>query len=216
MSRKYLTTLAIAAILVALPSAGFAQEANVQSGQDSQNTQATSDAGQQAGRMVPATAVLATDIDSRKMPPGSAFQAKLQDKVRLEGGPELPAGTILSGRVVNDDTQAGGTAKLALQFTEAQLKNGQAVPIKATIFNVYNVTDDDAPTANSLQWNGVTLGVDQIDVVSGVDLHSRIAGPNSGVFVSTKKEDIKLSRSIGVDLAIAPSAGGTQQTAGSN
>jgi hypothetical protein len=217
MSRKYLTTLAIAAILVALPSAGFAQEGSVQSGQDSQSTQAISDASQQANRMVPAAAVFTSDIDSKKMPAGSTFQAKLEDKVRLEGGPELPSGTVLVGQVVNDSTQASGMAKLALQFTEAHLKNGQTVPIKATIFNVFNATDDDAvANASSLQWNRGNLGVDQVDAISGVDLHSSIANANSGVFVSTKKDDIKLSRDIGVDLAIGPSAGGTQQTAGSN
>jgi hypothetical protein len=217
MNRKYLTRLAIAAILVALPSAGFAQEGSVQSGPDSQTTQAASDANQQASRMVPATAVFITDIDSRKMAAGATFQAKLEDKVRLEGGPELPAGTVLIGQIVNDGTQASGTAKLALQFTAARLKNGQDVPIKATIFNVFNATDDDsAATASSLRWNRGALGVDQVDAVSGVDLHSSIASPNSGIFVSTKKDDIKLSRNIGVDLAIAPSAAGTQQTAGSN
>jgi hypothetical protein len=34
--------------------------------------------------------------------------------------------------------------------------------------------------------------MDQENVVSGVDLHSKISSQNSGVFVSTKKADIKL------------------------
>jgi hypothetical protein len=163
--------------------------------------------------MVPAAAVFTTDIDSRKMSSGSTFQSKLQDKVRLEGGPELPSGTLLVGRVVEDNTQAAGPAKLALQFTEADLKNGQTVPIKATIVNVYATTNGEYANA-PLEWNRSTLGVDQVDVVSGVDLHSRIAGPNSGVFVSTGKDDIKLPKDMGIELAIAPRAVTAQAAAG--
>ena len=43
--------------------------------------------------------------------------------------------------------------------------------------------------------------------MSGVDLHSKIADSNSGVFVSTKKDDVKLPRGYGIALAIAPRTG---------
>lgn len=47
------------------------------------------------------------------------------------------------------------------------------------------------------------LQIDEIGALSGVDLHSRIASKNSGVFVSTKKDDMKLSAGSEFALAIA-------------
>lgn len=55
-------------------------------------------------------------------------------------------------------------------------------------------------------WTDATLEVDQLNVVPGVDLHSSIASQNSGVLVSTKKDDVKLIRGSQVQLAVAPLA----------
>jgi hypothetical protein len=52
---------------------------------------------------------------------------------------------------------------------------------------------------------------DMIGVLSNVDLHSRIAGENSGVFVSATKRDIKLAERTQLALAI-----GAQETTGMN
>jgi hypothetical protein len=218
MSFKLPTALAIAAVLVAFPSSGLAQTGNTQSGEAAQDASISSGATQEAAKMVSATAVFTSEIDSRKMQPGAQFQAKLLKKVQLEGGPELPTGTVLAGQVVSDDTQSAGAAKLALRFTQADLKNGQAVPIKATIIHVYNVPDVEASQYGASpgpeSWDRQTTAIKQIDAVSGVDLHSNIASPNSGVFVSTRKDDIKLSQSTGVELVIAPQATASQASAG--
>jgi hypothetical protein len=56
-------------------------------------------------------------------------------------------------------------------------------------------------------WTRSIHAVDQIDALSGVDLHSRITSQNSGVLVSTKKDDIKLKRGTEFALAIAPEGG---------
>lgn len=222
MNFKLPTALAIAAVLIALPSSGFARTADpqpndVQPSQAAQSTSSSS-ATQVAAKMVSGLAVFTSEIDARKTQPGAQFQAKLLKKVQLEGGPELPAGTRLVGQIVTDDTQSTGSAKLALRFSQANLKNGQTVPIKATIVDAYHVPDDfetqygevDSPQP----WDHQSIRVDQIGALSGVDLHSNITSPNSGVFVSTKKDDIKLSTSIGVELAIAPQAIATQASAG--
>lgn len=219
MSCKLPTVLAIAAILIAPPVSGFAQTADMQSGHVAQSTSDDSTAQQQAAKMASATAVFTSEIDSRKASPGSPFQAKLLKKVRFADGQELPAGTLLVGQIVNDETQSAGLAKLALRFTQANLKNGQTLPIKATIVDVYHVPDDleavqygavDDPSG----WDGKATAIDQIGVLSGVDLHSSIASPNSGVFVSTKKDDIKLSKNVGVALAIAPQSATGQPSVG--
>ncbi len=52
-------------------------------------------------------------------------------------------------------------------------------------------------------WNDGTLAVDQIGAMNGVDLHSKIASQNSGVFVSTNKDNMKLVNGSELELAIA-------------
>jgi len=83
------------------------------------------------------------------------------------------------------------------------------VPVKATIVGFFGPGANDSgsyPVAPGDQvpnsWNDGTLQLDQIDVAGGVDLHSKIASANSGVFVSTKKNDIKLSRGSEIQFAI--------------
>lgn len=164
----------------------------------------------EAMRMVPAQAALKTKLDAAKLSPGSTFEAVLSRKIQLQNGPTLPEGTVLLGSVATDDMNINGTSKLALRFTQANLKNGQQLPIKATIVNIYqpdDTSDQGYPVQPGDQvpnnWNDGTLAVDQIDVVSGVDLHSRIASMNSGVLVSTRKSDVKLREGSEFALAIA-------------
>lgn len=161
-------------------------------------------------RMVPARAALVENLDADKTKPGSRFEATLSKTVKLDNGPELPEGTVLLGTVATDDMNVKGTSKLALRFTEAKLKDGMVVPIKATIVGVYKPREDNFqgyPVAPGDQvpnsWNDGTLQVDQIAVLSGVDLHSKIASMNSGVLVSTTKDNMKLSAGSEFALAIA-------------
>ena len=194
MNIKCTTVLAIAAVLIAPASLIFAQAPAAE-----------------AAKMVPANASFTSVIDSQKMQVGAQFRVKLTTKVHLDNNTELPAGTILVGQIVKDDTQSGGAAKLALRFTEADLKGGKTVPIKATIVDVYALYNDGMSTNNGvvthpLDWNAKTTVVNQVGVISDVDLHSNIASSNSGVFVSTKK-DIKLTPNTGVELAIEASSG---------
>lgn len=57
-------------------------------------------------------------------------------------------------------------------------------------------------------WNDGTLAEDQVGVIKGVDLHSRISSQNSGVLVSSSKDDVKLPR--GTDLSLALASGNGQ------
>ena len=168
------------------------------------------EAHQQADQMVPAQAYLLHKLDARNMKPGTQFTARLATKVHLKNGPELPKGTELIGKVSTDDMQLKGNSKLALCITQARLKDGKMIPVKATIVGVYgpetetqqgyNVAPGEEQTND---WNQSMLRIDQIDAISGVDLHSRVAGNNSGVFVTTKKSDVKLSAGSELALAIA-------------
>jgi hypothetical protein len=194
MNIKNTAALAIAALLIAPSSFLFAQSADV-----------AASATQEASKMVPANAVFLSNVDSQKLTAGTQIKVKLQSQVRLSNGPVLPNGTVLVGQVVDDTTQTG-KAKLALRFTEADLKGGQTVQIKATIFNVFQAASETSVVdeANEpMGWDKKAVGVNQPDVVPGIDLHSSIDSPNSGVIVSTKKADIKLSSNTAIALAIA-------------
>jgi hypothetical protein len=220
--------LSVAAFSFALVSPNFAEGQNAQNRETAQAQQGAMNASRghnEAMQMVPARAALVKTLDARKARQGEQFQAKLSQTVQLKNGPKLPSGTQLIGVVGSDDMQNGenGTSKLALRFTEAKLKDGKVVPIKATIVGVfapeavnsegYNVAAGDQQP-NS--WTDGTLQVDQIGALSGVDLHSKIASKNSGVFVSNKKDDVKLKNGSELTLAIAANPNSQTATNGQN
>ena len=191
--------LAAASLVFACPQFSRAQDMN--------NAQSDPSAEGQAVQMVPAQAALATSLDARTMQPGTQFQATLNDTIHLKNGTELPHGTRLVGTVSSDSMTPQAKSVLALRFTQAQLKDGKVVPIKATITDLHAGgrygTDPLTSQPNLAPWDGKSLTVDDLDVVSGVDLHSRIAGNNSGVFVSNTKDDVKLQAGSQMELAIA-------------
>ena len=167
--------------------------------------------------MVRARSYLQNTLDAKDSKPGTKFEAVLSQKVHLKDGSELPRGTKLMGTVATDDMQIQGNSKLALRITSAQLKDGKTIPIKAMIVGVYAPDDEDAQGYNiapgdeeSNDWTKSMLGVDQLDVMSGVDLHSRISGQNSGVFVAKKKDNVKIPS--GSELALAIAGQGQQTT----
>jgi hypothetical protein len=191
----------LAAVSLALLSPGFAHASN--------STDANA-AGERAEamQMVPARAAVINRLDANKLKPGEQFKVQLADTVHLKDGTELHRGTMLYG-VISTDNLHPGNSKLALNFTKAELKDGKAVPIKATIVGVagpgsdmngYDVARGDQEPN---EWNTATLRIDEINALSGVDLHSRINGNNSGVFVTNKKDDVKLSAGSELMLAIA-------------
>lgn len=185
----------VLAIALFLPVTLFAQAAN-------------SSGKYEATKMVRATVLLTRTLDADKDQPNSTFEAKLVRKVTLSDGTVLPEYTTLTGKVTTDDMNVKGTSKLALCFDQARLKDGKVVPIKATIVDITTPgsvpEDDNAPNT----WTNKTLVVDQISVMSDLDLHSNIASNNSGVFVSTKKHDVKLPSGSQLQLAIGPAING--------
>jgi hypothetical protein len=196
-------SMAVACLVLAGP--GFAQ---------TQNTDQTGAAAQQeAAIMVPAQAAMIKSLDARKDKPGEEFRARLNNTVHLKNGPELPHGTILIGQVTTDDMQTSGNSRLALRFTEAKLKDGKVIPLKAMIVGVQPPESDTPTELNEqapLPWNSNTLQVDQEGVFSGVDLHSRVNSQNSGVFVTKTKDNVKLRAGSELTLAVAAQSGGQQ------
>lgn len=219
MNSEWMKSITMAAVSVALLAPGVARAQDPAAAQTSQSgvrsAQTTPNMGSVSGRnegmkMVPARAALTEKLDANKLKEGEQFKVKLADTVHLKNGPELPHGTVLYG-VISTDTMHPGNAKLALRFTEARLKDGKLVPIKATIVGLARpepengegydiVAGDQEPNS----WTPQMLQVDQVNTISGIDLHSRIAGNNSGVFIAAKKDDVKLAMGSELLLAIAP------------
>jgi len=213
-------SLSIAALAMAL----FLPAVTVY-GQDSSQPQPTQSAAnmpntnarQEAADMVRARAYLLHKLDAKDMKPGTQFTARLSGNVHLKNGPELPRGTELIGNVSTDDMQLKGTSKLALRIDEARLKDGKTVPVKAVIVGVYapesetvNGTNVAPGQEEANDWTSSILKVDQLDAVGDTDLHSRVGGNNSAVFVSTKKDNVTIS--AGSEFALAIAAKGGEQT----
>jgi hypothetical protein len=207
--------LAIAATCTLLCLPVLAQTSPSDQSQGSAGVASSESAG--ALHLVPATALLLDTLDAKKLEPGASFTARLNTRVHLANGTELPPGTVLQGAVTSDDMNLQGTSKLALQFTTARLKDGQSVPIKAAIVGLYSNDGFDDAYNGWADWNQQTVGVDQLDAMSGVDLHSKIDSQNSGVFVTTRKDDVKLGRGSNFSLAIAAEPGAqTNSTSSGN
>jgi hypothetical protein len=184
----------------------------------STNSSASLKGRREAMRMVPAQAVLKEKIDARKLQPGDKFHAALTATVDLKNGLKLPRGTQLIGTVAQDKMRTNGASTLALRFTQAKLKDGKVVPIKATIVGVsapasfYEYGAQSSYSAADV-WNDKTLKIDQLNAESGVSMHSAVANRNSGVFVTTKKHDVKLPDGAQIALAIAARNSGPQHNA---
>jgi hypothetical protein len=202
MKRVGVFSLAMGVACLAFTGSGFAQTQYGGPAPANSATANSSGGQQEATMMVPAEANLSKALDAKKLQPGKQFSAKLADTVHLKNGPKLPRGTELIGTVGTDDMQLNGNSKLALRITEAKLKDGKTIPIKATIVGI--APSGTPEYSDSNPWTSATLQVDQVGAMKDVDLHSRIAGNNSGVFVTTTKDDVKLGSGSEIMLAIAP------------
>jgi uncharacterized lipoprotein YbaY len=204
-------TLALTAVISALSMPALAQSA---SGPESQTMQTSADSvgANQAAQMVPALATLPHTLDAEKDHLDSTFRAELDHKITLSDGTVLPSHTVLSGKITRDDMQATGKSSFALRIDQAQLKNGKTLPIKATIVDIAHPTFSTDEYAVTNDWTSQTLTVEQLNVVSGVDLHSEIASNDSAVFVSTKKHDVKVPAGSELKLAIGPASDASTPT----
>lgn len=212
--------LNIGSISMVALSVAFVMPLAAQSSNPSNQTmsnETTSNWHAEADQMVPTRAAIDRTLDAKDSKPGTEFMAKLPGKVHLKDGSELPAGTVLMGKVSVDDLNESGQSKLALRIDEAKLKDGTTMPVKATIVGVYGpgtgrwTAYDTAPgdqVPNS--WNKSEGQVDEPNALGGADLHSAISSKNSGVLVSTKAEDIKLKK--GTELALAITDDKAQQS----
>lgn len=207
MKRRTILAFSLAAASLALlsPNPSFAQNPGDRGTQIVPGATSDPAAQQEAATMAPAQAALENGLDARHLQTGSQIQAKLTDSVHLKDGRKLPRGTRLIGSVTAGSTQPGAASRLAIRFTQAYLKDGKTLPITASIVGEappYDSRETAVATDISPTWDGKTVQFDEMGVISGVDLHSRIGAENSGIFVATGRDDVKLAAGSRLALAI--------------
>ncbi|HEX3436260.1 MAG TPA: hypothetical protein VHT24_05785 [Pseudacidobacterium sp.] len=95
-------------------------------------------------QLVGARAELNKGLDAKKAKQGDPVTVKLTDAVKIPDSTELPKNTVLIGHV--DQVQPSenkGDSVIQVTFDKAQLKDGQQLPIKATIMQI-------APPVNAM------------------------------------------------------------------
>jgi hypothetical protein len=177
--------------------------------QSNNNNGNPAEARQEAQQMVPAQVILLNDVSTKKSHEGDQVRAELRSRdVVLKNGTKLPSGTLLVGKIT--EAQASpGNVRLAMRFSDARLKDGQTVPVKATIVAIEPPGDEvdgiqQVHVSAQDVWNQNILQVDELGAVGGADLHSSITGDNSGVIVSHRKDNVKITAGSQIDVAIGP------------
>jgi hypothetical protein len=179
-------------------------------------------AAAQSPQLVSAKAQLNENVDSAKVTQGETITAKLTSNVKSAGEMELAKGATLIGKVEQVQKPAGGRpAELGIVFDQAKLRDGQIIPIKATLLGAYPADDDfyyaEGGYAEPLvpQQPHVIAADATFDQTPGllgrVELRSNAESDVSGVFTS-KSRNINLDRGTQFQVAIAPEAPAATQS----
>jgi hypothetical protein len=160
---------------------------------------------------VPGIVQTTQPIDAKKLALGAIIQTRLTRTVHFANGTELARGTWLNAIVTQDDMQFVGKVKLALRFTEARMKNGRTVAVRATILDINSLATPVEGNSSILEpamqvrtnLNNQPDQVNVVDIGSGANLHSDVSSQNSGVLV-TNKDDLKLPSGTKLELAFDP------------
>ncbi len=127
--------LAVAALLAC--AGGFAQnDRNAVNGAQEPVSGAQMPPARQI-RMVPAKAELRKGLNAKKLKPGQAVTAKLEQTVTLPNEPALKRNTVLLGKVdAVVASQHHGNSQITVTFNQAKLKDGTVLPVKVTVMQV--------------------------------------------------------------------------------
>ena len=106
----------------------------------SQSTDSGATAQQPAQKtiqLVAAKASLDKTLDAKKAKQGDPVTAKLQQDVQIPGAQSLPKNTELTGHIDQvEASQHKSNSTIVVTFDHARLKNGQELPIKATVMAI--------------------------------------------------------------------------------
>src|SRR5579863_42513 len=97
----------------------------------------------------PVKGELVSKIDAKTAKQGDSVVVKTKETVKTSDGTEIPKGSKLIGRVtaVRPQNESSKNSAVALVFDQAQLKNGQTVPIRSTLEDVGTPQSSDSGAA---------------------------------------------------------------------
>jgi hypothetical protein len=157
---------------------------------------------------------LVKPLDSETAAAGQAVAVKLNKGVKTPDGVKLPRGTELIGKVTAvSPAQKGGAASVTVVFTEAQLKGGKQIPVKATVLAAYPGSE-----AIEAQYSDSTMDTVADHVASnhvvdqepgalpGVTLKASVQDANSGTF-SKADGNFKLATGTFLQIGVAQASG---------
>ena len=105
-------------------------------------------------QLVPAQAQLDKTLNAKRAKQGEVVTAKLEETVKIPDEAALPKNTVLLGHV--DAVQASthrSDSQVTVTFDKARLKNGQTVPIKATVMAIAapaSMSNEEATTSGTM------------------------------------------------------------------
>jgi len=160
--------------------------------------------------MVGVNARLTQKIDTQHARPGETVEAKLDGSVRT-AGIDLPRNTLLYGRVDHvEASQNGGPAALSLYFNQAELQNGQKIPVKVTVLSAFPAREGAMATYGTgimgpapKHVNSKRRTDQEPGLLSHISMHSAVQSHNSATF-RKNDGDITLRAGTRFQLGIAP------------
>lgn len=105
----------------------------------------------------PVKAELVNKLDAKNAKAGDQVLLKTIDKAAMADGTVIPKGSKIKGQVVDVKPHDGANknSQVTLQFTQAQLKNGQTIPIKSVLQSVSPSGTEDASAGSAPMPSGV-------------------------------------------------------------
>ena len=144
---------------------------------------------------------------------GDRFRAEVVDPVRVNGRVAIPAGSVISGRVLSARPAAklgSRRAQLNLEFTSLRIGSGRDNPISASFHEQgTSATRRDATTIGAAAAAGAVigrvLGEDRKDTVIGAVVGGAIG---TGIAARNRGEEVTLPEGIAVEIRLDAPFGG--------
>ena len=157
---------------------------------------------------------LVKPLDSETAAAGQAVAVKLNSGVKTPDVVKLPRGTELIGKVTAvTPAQKGSAASVSIVFTEAQLKGGKQIPVKATLLAAYPASEGVEAQYSDSTMDTVAGSVASDHVVDqepgalpGVTLKAAVQDANSGTFSKTDG-NFKLGAGTYLQIGVAQASG---------
>ena len=157
---------------------------------------------------------LVKPLDSQSAAAGQVVTVKLDGSVKTPDGVKLPRGTQLIGKVTAvTPAQSGHAASVSIVFTEAQLKGGKQIPVKATLLAAYPGDEGVESQYSDQTMDSVAASIpadrtidQEPGALPGVALKASVQDPNSGTF-SKKDGNFKLNAGTFLQIGVAPATG---------